>query len=81
LTVAIAIAAAVVPDDAQAGKAMSVYQVATLLPNVGAPLVAVAVLTISGGTNYSAFFLVLAVLTALSAVGRPADSPDPLILR
>jgi MFS family permease len=68
LTVDIAIAAAVVPDDAQAGKAMSVYQVATLLPNVGAPLVAVAVLTFSGGTNYSAFFLVLAVLAVLSAL-------------
>ena len=67
LTVDIAIAAAVVPDDAQAGKAMSVYQVATLLPNVGAPLVAVAVLALSGGTNYPAFFLVLAVLSLLAA--------------
>jgi len=68
LTVDIAIAADVVPDDAQAGKAMSVYQVATLLPNVGAPIVAIAVLTISGGTNYSAFFLVLAVLAVFSAL-------------
>jgi MFS family permease len=68
LTVDIAIAAAVVPDDAQAGKAMSVYQVATLLPNVGAPVVAIAVLTISGGANYSAFFVVLAVLAVLSAL-------------
>lgn len=67
LTVDIAIAAAVVPDDAQAGKAMSVYQVATLLPNVGAPLVAVAVLALSGGTNYVAFFVVLAVVALLAA--------------
>ena len=68
LTVDIAIAAAVVPDDTQAGKAMSVYQVATVLPNVIAPVVAVAVLAASGGANYSAFFLVLAVAAALSAV-------------
>jgi MFS family permease len=68
LTVDIAIAAAVDPDDTQAGKAMSVYQVATVLPNVLAPLAAVAVLAISGGANYPAFFLVLAVFAALSAV-------------
>lgn len=68
LTVDIAIAAAVVPDDAQAGKAMSVFQVATLLPNVLAPIAAVAVLTVSGGENYPAFFLVLAVLALLSAI-------------
>jgi MFS family permease len=68
LTVDIAIAAAVVPDDAQAGKAMSVFQVATLLPNVLAPIAAVAVLTVSGGENYPVFFLVLAVLALLSAI-------------
>ncbi|RAK24666.1 MFS transporter [Actinoplanes lutulentus] len=68
LTVDIAIAAEVVPDEAHAGKAMSVYQVATLLPNVGAPLVAVAVLAVSGQDNYPAFFTVLAVLGVLSAV-------------
>ena len=68
LTVDIAIAAAVVPDEAQAGKAMSVYQVATLLPNVGAPVIAVAVLALSGGTNYVAFFFVLAVVALLAAV-------------
>jgi len=68
LTVDIVIAAAVVPDDTQAGKAMSVYQVATLLPNVGAPIVAIAVLAISGGTNYVAFFVVLAVVALLAAL-------------
>ncbi|WP_239174203.1 MFS transporter [Actinoplanes cyaneus] len=68
LTVDIAIAAEVVPDQAHAGKAMSVYQVATLLPNVGAPVVAVAVLGVSGSSNYPAFFAVLAVLGLLSAV-------------
>ncbi len=47
---------------------MSVYQVATLLPNVGAPLVAIAVLAVSGGANYPAFFVVLAVLSLLSAL-------------
>jgi len=68
LTVDIAIAAAVVPDDAQAGKAMSVYQVATVLPNIVAPVAAVAVLTISGGANYPAFFLVLGGAALLAAV-------------
>jgi MFS family permease len=68
LTVDIAIAAAVVPDDAQAGKAMSVYQVATLLPNLGAPVIAVAVLALSGGADYVAFFIVLAVVALLAAV-------------
>ncbi len=68
LTVDIAIAAEVVPDQAHAGKAMSVYQVATLLPNVGAPIVAVAVLAASGSSNYPVFFAVLAVLGLLSAV-------------
>jgi MFS family permease len=68
LTVDIAIAAEVVPDQAHAGKAMSVYQVATLLPNVGAPIVAVAVLAAGGSSNYSAFFAVLAVLGLASAV-------------
>ena len=68
LTVDIAIAAAVVPDDAQAGKAMSVYQVATVLPNIVAPVAAVAVLTISGGANYPAFFAVLAAGAVLAAV-------------
>ncbi|MFI1988512.1 MFS transporter [Actinoplanes sp. NPDC020271] len=68
LTVDIAIAAEVVPDQAHAGKAMSVYQVATLLPNVGAPIVAVAVLAAGGSSNYPAFFAVLAVLGLLSAV-------------
>ena len=68
LTVDIAIAAAVVPDDAQAGKAMSVFQVATLLPNVLAPIAAVAVLTVSGGENYPVFFLVLAGLALMSAI-------------
>ncbi|BBH68559.1 MFS transporter [Actinoplanes sp. OR16] len=65
LTVDIAIAAEVVPDPSNAGKAMSVYQVATLLPNVGAPVVAVAVLAVGG---YPAFFIVLAVIAVLSAV-------------
>ncbi|WP_198171315.1 MFS transporter [Actinoplanes awajinensis] len=68
LTVDIAIAAEVVPDQAHAGKAMSVYQVATLLPNVGAPIIAVAVLAAGGSGNYPAFFMVLAVLGVLSAV-------------
>lgn len=65
LTVDLAIAAAVVPDKASAGKAMSVYQTATLLPQVVAPLVAVAVLTLPGGSNYPLFFLVLAAFAAL----------------
>jgi MFS family permease len=68
LTVDIAIAAEVVPDAAHAGKAMSVYQVATLLPNVGAPVIAVTVLAISGSGNYPVFFSVLAVLGAAAAV-------------
>jgi MFS family permease len=66
LTVDIAIAAALVPDDAQAGKAMSVYQVATVLPNVVAPIAAVAVLAVSGNANYPVFFAVLSVLALLS---------------
>jgi MFS family permease len=68
LTVDIAIAAALVPDDAQAGKAMSVYQVATVLPNVVAPMLAVVVLTAGGGANYPAFFLVLGGAALLAAV-------------
>ncbi|MEV6342568.1 MFS transporter [Actinoplanes sp. NPDC051851] len=68
LTVDIAIAAEVVPDQAHAGKAMGVYQVATLLPNVGAPIIAVTVLAASGSSNYPAFFAVLALLGILSAI-------------
>ncbi len=67
LTVDIAIAAALVPDDAQAGKAMSVYQVATVLPNVVAPLLAVLVLA-AGAGSYSTFFLVLGGAALLAAV-------------
>jgi MFS family permease len=68
LTVDIAIAAEVVPDKAHAGKAMSVYQVATLLPNVGAPIVAVAVLALSGHENYPVFFAVLAAMALIASL-------------
>ncbi|WP_432534147.1 MFS transporter [Kineococcus arenarius] len=66
LTVDIAIAAAVVPDAARAGKAMSVYQVATLLPNVAAPVLAVGVLSVTGGA-YPPYFAVLAVVALCAA--------------
>jgi MFS family permease len=68
LTVDIAIAAEVVPNEATAGKAMSVYQIATVLPNVGAPLIAVTVLALGGKDNYPAFFTVLAALAVLAGV-------------
>lgn len=68
LTVDIALAADVVPDPAQAAKAMSVYQVACNGPNVLVPLLAAPLLAIGGGDNYTALFIASAVLALVGGV-------------
>lgn len=66
LTVDIAIASAVIPDQRQAAKAMGVYQVSTTAPGLVVPLIGAVILT--GSSAYIPFFILLAVAALLASL-------------
>jgi MFS family permease len=61
-SVDLAFASDVVPDKTQAGRWMSILNVAGFLPSVVAPVIAPAILSIGGGGNYTALFLTGAII-------------------
>ncbi|MET0885744.1 MAG: MFS transporter, partial [Mycetocola sp.] len=61
----VAMASDLVPDREQAGRWMTIYNLAATLPGALAPLLGAGLLLIGSptGTNYTALFLVGAVIT------------------
>ncbi len=61
-SVELALASDVVPDRAEAGRWMSVLNVAGYIPSAVAPVVAPLILMVGGGQNYTALYLTAALV-------------------
>jgi len=69
LAVDLALVAEVLPSRADAGKDMSVFHLANVLPQTLVPTVAPVFLAIGGGSeNYAAYFVVGAIAAVIGAV-------------
>lgn len=68
LTVDLALCASVLPNAADVGKDMGVFQLALSIPSIIVPLVAPFVLGVGGGHNYLLLWGLCGVLCALGAV-------------
>ncbi|MFD5026012.1 MFS transporter [Streptomyces sp. NPDC058373] len=67
-SVDLALASDVVPDRAEAGRWMSILNVAGYVPSAVAPVVAPLILTTSGGQNYTALYLTAALVATGAGV-------------